>query len=187
MAKVFWLTMLLFTFRTAFLAQQTPQLSKMSPSELATFTHDLQHDLVNWQARTNQYRSRLNSSYRVDSIVLTYFGALDTGIELLRANVKDLSNKDSLANDVSLYSSLESVGSGLDQISALSADAPSMATFASSNFRDIGDIWANTIIDVEKEMGQYTRRFYAHTLASAVLMDMQLEACLPDQPKKSAK
>lgn len=188
MRTVFWTALLLFAFGTPLVAQQKPQLKKMSATELATFTHDLEHDLANWQARINQYRSSLNPSYRMDSIMLRYFASLDRGINQLRADVKELSGKDSLANDVSLYSSLEAVGSGLDGIGTLSADAPSMETLASSKFRDVGDIWAHTVMDVREEIGRYTARFYAHTLASAILADIGLvPSCFPDQPKKTTK
>ena len=187
MRNVFWKALLLSAFSTALVAQQKPQLKKMTPSELATLTHDLQHDLANWKVRINQYRNNLNSSFKVDSIMLRYFEALDGDIDQLQANVKQLSGKDSLANDVSLYSSLESVGSGLDGISTLSADAPTAETLASSKLRDVGDTWAHTIMDVREEIRPYTMRFYAHTLASAILADLMLEVCRPDQPKKPTK
>ena len=77
MRNLFWTALLLFAFSMPLLAQQKPQLKKMSPSELATFTHDLEHDLANWQARINQYRSNLNPSYRMDSVVLKNFEVLD--------------------------------------------------------------------------------------------------------------
>lgn len=89
---------------------------------------------------------------------------------------------------MSLYSGLEDVGSSLDAISEGVADAPSMGTLASSKFRDVGDVWAHTVMDVREEIGRYTARFYAHALASAILADMGLvPSCLPDQPKKTTK
>jgi hypothetical protein len=188
MRTVFWTALLLFAFGTPLVAQQKPQLKKMSATELATFTHDLDHDLANWQARINQYRNSLNPSYRMDSTVLKNLELLDGDIKQLRADIKELSGKDSLANDVSLYSSLEDVRSSLDSIRDMSADAPSMDHLASSKFRDVGDIWAHTVIDVREEIRPYTTRFYEHTLASAILADMGLiPSCFPDQPKKTTK
>ena len=109
MRNVFWTTFLLFTLSMQLLAQQRPQLKKMSPAELATFTHDLEHDLANWQTRIDQYRGSLNPPYRMDSQMLKVFDLLDRQIRQLRSEIKDLSSKDSLANDVSLYSSLQDV------------------------------------------------------------------------------
>ncbi len=188
MHSVFWTTLLLLAFGTPLVAQPKPQLKKMSATELATFTHDLEHDLANRQARINQYRSGLNPSYRMDSTMLKNLELLDGEAKQLRADIKELSGNDSLANDVSLYSSLEDVGSGLDGIYFLSVDAPSMETLASSKFRDVGDIWAHTVMDVREEIRPYTMRFYEHTLASAILADMGLmPSCFPDQPKKTTK
>ena len=126
MRNLFWTALLLFALSMPLLAQQKPQLKKMPPSELATFMHDLDHDLANWEMRINQYRSGLNPSYRMDSLMLGNFELLDSEIKQLRADIKELSGKDSLANDVSLYSSLEAVESSLDAISEGAADAPSM-------------------------------------------------------------
>lgn len=188
MRAVFWTALLLFAFGTPLVAQQRPQLKKMSATELATFTHDLEHDLANWQARVNQYRGDLNPSYRMDSAVLKNFGLLDWDIKQLRADIKELSGKDSLANDVSVYSSLEDITSTLDLLSGGIADAPFMETLASSKSRDVGEIWAHTVTDVREEIRPYTMRFYEHTLASAILADMGLvPSCFPDQPKKTTK
>jgi hypothetical protein len=185
--NVFWITFFLFTLSMALLAQQSPQLKRMSTAELATSTHDLEHDLTNGQTRIDQYRSKLNPSYRLDSQMLKMFDLLDRQIKQLRSEIKDLSSKDSLANDVSLYSSLEDVTSTLDSVSAMSADAPSMNTLASPEFRDVGDVWANTVVDVKKEIGVYTVRFFSHALASASLADLMLDVCHADQPKKTTK
>jgi len=188
MRTVFWTALLLFALGTALVAQQKPQLKKMSATELATFTHDLEHDLANWQSRINQHRSNLNPSYRMDATALKNLELLDGDIKQLRADIKELSGKDSLANDVSLYSSLETVGSCLDVIGDWFANASSMGTLASSKFRDVGDIWAHTVMDVQQEIRPYTMRFYEHTLASAILADMGLvPSCFPDQPKKTTK
>ncbi len=188
MRTVFWTALLLFAFGTPVVAQQKPQLKRMSATELATFTHDLEHDLANWQARINQYRSSLNPSYRIDSAALKIVELLDRDIKQLSGDIKNLSGKDSLANDVSLYSSLEEVGSSLDEIGHLATDASSMGTLASSKFRDVGDTWGHTVMDVREEIGPYTMRFYEHTLASAILADMGLiPSCFPDQPKKTTK
>ena len=188
MRSLFSTALLLFALSTPLPAQQKPQLEKMSPSELATFTHDLEHDLANWQARVGQHRSDLNPSYRMDSAVLRNFELLDGNIKQLRADIKELSGKDSLANDVSVYSSLEDITSTLDLLSGGVADAPSMDALASPKFRDVGDIWAHTVMDVREEVRHYTMRFYGHTLASAILADLALEVgCLAAQPKKTAK
>lgn len=175
-----WLLNVLLTTIVAvtplFGQEARPRLRRMSKTELATFLHDLSHDLPNWQARVNQYRSKLDTSYSWDRLVTEAFRMMDDNLASLRDEVKEVSQGETLSGDVSLNSSLEQLGSDLDYIEDLLSAAPPTHEYSSPTLEPVATLWAHTALDVKKEVHGYSLRFFGHTLAAAHEADIALAA-----------
>jgi len=154
--------------------EDRPRLKRMSKAELATFLHDLSHDLPNWQARVNQYRAKLDSRYSWDSMLAQAFRMMDESVSWIQSDLADLTKGETLMTDVSLNSNLQLFAGDLDAIEDFLSGAPPTREYSSPTLEPIAMLWAHTTLDVKREVHNYSARLHGHTLAAAHEADLSL-------------
>jgi|SRR5271157_355118 len=178
MHRGFWTSLLVMTVAVMPLVAQAgkPHLKRMSATELATFRHDLAHDIPNWEARVNQYRNKLDTSYPWDAVLVKEFNNLDTTITAMQDELRGLERRETLSGDVLLSNSLESLRSKLDDIADSLGEASSMedSRLWSPATARVATLWEHDANDVRREVDSYSIRFFEHTVATALAADVAL-------------
>jgi hypothetical protein len=161
-----------FAITPLFGQESRPQVKKMSKAELATFLHDLAHDIPNWQTRVNQYRDKLDTRYEYDAMLHNTLGALEIQLVSIQADLKRLQQGEILMGDVSLESGLEDLTWNLREIENVLITY--IEDYTSPTLREYAKPWLQAVKDVEREAGRYFPRFLWHTLAAAHEADVTL-------------
>lgn len=162
---------------------RAPRLDRMSNAEVATFLHDLAHDIPNWQTRVNQYRQKLDKGYQYDLAISSLLDLQGEELAELQREVEDLQRSETLAGDVSLSQGLEALTQELFQIEG-ELNNP-IDEYASPGLKQNARVWLQAVKDVRREVSRYSLRFFRHTLAAAHESDVAIaHGCAPGRQRK---